>query len=104
MVQKVPINISDPSTVNKLMDIWMLLLVLRPQDIPSQETKTGKIYTKKKNQEGDILRLLRENNLEGKWIRIYVNEEQHLTYWKLVRKGEGCNSTSNWIKNITYIS
>ena len=24
--------------------------------------------------------------MEGKWITIYVNEEQHLTYWKLVNK------------------
>ena len=35
---------------------------------------------KKDNSRGDILRLLRKNNLEGKWLKNYVNEEQHLPY------------------------
>ena len=32
---------------------------------------------------------LRKKNLEGKWLTIYVNEEQHLPYWQLVHKGKG---------------
>ena len=46
-------------------------------------TKKNKI---KRSQGGDILRLLRKNYLEGKWLTIYVNEEQHLPYWQLVNK------------------
>ena len=38
-------------------------------------------------QGGDILRLLK-NNLKEKCLTIHVNEQQHLSYWKLVNKKE----------------
>ena len=31
----------------------------------------------KEDTRGDILRLLRKKNLEGKWLTIYVNVEEH---------------------------
>ena len=41
---------------------------------------------RKKSQGGDILRVLIKNNLEGKCLTIYMNEEEHLPYWQLVNK------------------
>ena len=41
-----------------------------------------------RNKGGDIHRILRKNILEEKWLTIYVNEEQNLSYWKLVNKKE----------------
>ena len=52
----------------------------------------NKLNNKKKkinrNKGGDIHRILRKNILEEKWLTIYVNEEQNLSYWKLVNKKE----------------
>ena len=64
-----------------------------------------KINKRERSQGDDIIRLLRKKNLEGKWLTIYVNEEQHLPYWKLVnKKGKVFDSTSKCIKNITHTS
>ena len=50
------------------------------------DSRTLQVKEAKLERLGDILRLLRKNILDGKWLIIYVNEEQHLPYWKLVNK------------------
>ena len=42
----------------------------------------------KRSKGGDIHRLLQKRNPEEKWKTIYLNEENHLLYWKLVNKKE----------------
>ena len=48
-------------------------------------------------QGGDILRVLRRKNLEDKWLKIYVNEEQPLQYWWIFnKKGESVTIHPTW--------
>ena len=43
-----------------------------------------------RNQGVGMNRLAQEKPLEEKWITIYVNEEKHLPYWKLVNNKGKC--------------
>ena len=79
-------NISYPRSVDQIDEYLDASII--PTSVRFIISRDKEINNKKKNkskvQGGDIIRILRKNNLDGKWLTICVNEEQHLPYWKLL--------------------
>ena len=75
-------NISYPRSVDQIDEYLdasisptsVRFIISRDKEINNKKKKKSKV------QGGEIIRILRKNNQEGKWLTICVNEEQHLLY------------------------
>ena len=88
--KEVPLNISYPSTVNQIYGY--LDTRISPTSVGNIISRDKKLNNKNntiiRSKGGDIVRILIKKNIEGKWLTIDVNEEQHLPYWQLLNKSK----------------